>query len=126
MTFGKLIGRSVDIRAFFGSWTQYLDILVQALFHRRFDVLDDLHFPAEILGVTHGPELNVSSLEKTDADAVALPPRSHFVAEGHRRTGEPVLPIDGRQRFQRLVEPPAALLPILLRMAHLRAAEDTR
>jgi hypothetical protein len=58
-------------------------------------VLDNFHLPAEVRGVAHGFELDVSSFEKADARTITFPPGSDFIAEGHRCTSEPLFAING-------------------------------
>ena len=114
MTFGQFLCRPANVSGFSGGGAENLDILIQALLHSRFDILDHLHLPAEILGVTHCLEFNVPALEKTYAHPFTLPLRSYLVAKGHRRTRKLLLPVDGRKCLHRLLQPFAAFLPILL------------
>ena len=112
-------GRAADERRLRCRRELDLDILVQALFHRRLDVLDDFHLAAELLGVAHRPQVDIAALQEPDVDAVGLPACGQFVAQRHGQTGEPVVLVDGGNSLHGPAESPQIGLAVLGRLPHL-------
>ncbi|MCH8237760.1 MAG: FecR domain-containing protein [Proteobacteria bacterium] len=99
------------------------DVLVDALLHGGFDVLYQFHLAAEFFGVAHRLEMDVSPLEHSERDALALPVRGDFVAHSHRRTGEFCLLVDGGDYFHADSQTSQVRLAALKRQAHLVEAQ---
>ena len=77
-----------------------LGVLVEGLFHRAFQTLDDVHLLVEVVHVAHGLETHVALFQPAQAHPLAAMAGSEFVTKGHGSGKELLLVVHANHQLQ--------------------------